>query len=483
MPVIDGHSSDLLEDELEGAEDTNEIVDVINIVKMDTNNGNKDTNESKVYDETTQLEKEDDLTQLSCNPINSILQSQPSSPLIYNYEETQLTCDRLFINTQELEKLAAINDSIDKELAELEKKLATSSNSKENINVEDFNFIPKVKRTESKPLTESKLLALSKMADPISYSSPKTSKIISPRSAKVIDFTDKSSKVSKLSKDTTEMKPTVKTIRVSKRETKSIPTESTATSPDYSTLTESVSAVKVQLKTIETLSDSKSSSGKIKICSSNSKSTKRTSLNSKTTTASNKAEGIKNISTTGIKDEKSILQLTKFNDTFNCSISPDSPYLIVPTGPGLIVKKRTMKYFEAILLKKEIISFDWIDACLKAGKIISISEYLIKGDQLGKRSNSKSNLFTSSHKIYLYGAFNQPPRDQLEQLIRLTNSPILEDVNELTRGSIVLADPSSQFTFEKDAQVIKKYPIVSPNWLLDSISCGKVLDFSGYLIL
>lgn len=46
---------------------------------------------SKIYDETTQ-------------PMNTTEykpSSQPSSPLIYSLEETQLSCDRLIINTQE----------------------------------------------------------------------------------------------------------------------------------------------------------------------------------------------------------------------------------------------------------------------------------------------------------------------------------------------------------------------------------------------
>ena len=150
-----------------------------------------------------------------------------------------------------------------------------------------------------------------------------------------------------------------------------------------------------------------------------------------------------------------------------------------------------MKYFEALILKKEIISFDWIECCLKAGKLLSSTAFKIKGDEIGLKHGKSSNReadfdyskIFSSHKLYLYGEFSQPPRDQLELLIKSSTATLLENVSELSRGSIILADPSSQFTFEKDAEIIKKYPIVSPGWVLDSISCGKALDFHGYLIL
>ena len=83
----------------------------------------------------------------------------------------------------------------------------------------------------------------------------------------------------------------------------------------------------------------------------------------------------------------------------------------------------------------------------------------------------------------MYGEFSQPPRDQLKELIKASKAVLIEDVKEISRGTIVLADPTSQFIFEKDAEIIKKHPIVSPRWFLDSISCGKALDFHGYLIL
>lgn len=405
----DSQSSDLFTD----LEDQNYDDDSTQLINEGT---------SKIYDETTQpIQNNTDL---------------PSSPLIYS-EETQLTCDRLIINTQELEKLAAMNDSIDKELAELEKKLAEKN---DNLNILKENYLDgtndnKCKQTALQNKQEARVVKPTLKVKTKTYSSKSKTKTQEAQSVQT--------KKQKLSTDSDEV-----------------------FSP----------------KVLKKLTDHKT-----EIFPSNVKSKKHDKQDKM---------DLKGLTTTGIKDEKSLVQLTKFSDKFICPILPDLQsqttevsHLLVSTTPNFIVKKRTMKYFEALLLKKEIISFDWIEACLKAGKLLSSTAFKIKGDEIGlkqgkreKNETDYSKIF-SSHKFYLYGEFSQPPRDQLEHLIKSSTATIHENVQELSRGSIVLADPSSQFTFEKDAEIIKKYPIVSPSWFLDSISCGKALDFHGYLIL
>ena len=370
---------------------------------------------SRIYDETTQLE-----SSRRNSTINALITSIPSSQLIF--EETQLICcDRLIINTQELEKLAAINDSIDKELAELEMKLATTREEKEEIdtivdtreNVDSEN-----NASVNKNKCELPLLAV-----PITKQTTRTRIIQSSKT-----------------RNNSKLKDPVK---------KKIKKEESNGSCDDPTF-DPASSIRTTVK-------------------------------------------ITGITTTGVKDEKSQIQLAKFSDKFNYPILPDFQgfgevsHVLIPTGPGLIVKKRTMKYFEAILLKKEIISLDWISTCLKSDKLSSPTPFKIKGDEIGIKQGESSKKFSdkifSNYKFYLYGEFSQPPRDQLERLINATQTCILSNVQELSRGTVILADPSAQFTFEKDAQIIKKYPIVGTAWFLDSISCGRALEFHGYFIL
>jgi len=333
----------------------------------------------------------------------------PSSPLIYGGEaETQLLfTDKLMINTQDLDKLSAINESIDRELAELDKKLEEKcqglDDNKENLKV------------EPQPDKSSKVkVAL--------QTKPKISSV----KARVVTLT----------KNAEDKKPEV-----------------------------SIKVVRKRAKTIEDKPSSVDSLDQLIV---------------------------KGISTTAVKDEKSIIELTTFSDKFGISIQSEDLQqtgcpLVIPTSSGLVVKKRTMKYFEALILGIEIISFDWIRESLKANRLLPRSSFMICGDEIGLNSKIKSTKtrkgMFSSLKFYFYGNFDQPPREQLEKLLISADAVILTEVTELTRSSIVLVDPSSQFTFETDARIIKKSPIVGPNWVMDSISCGRVLDFHGYLII
>lgn len=262
---------------------------------------------SRIYDETSQLTNSKTKTaKATTTPSESEIKreyppSLPSSPLIYaQTEETQLlTCDKLLnINTQELEKLSAINDSIDKELAELEKKLAAASK-------------PETKNDDAVNEKENNI----------------TTNLVIEDERKVGRLKVYSSSKSKLN--------------LSKK-------GKLAGGPVAEEECERIDPLK---------------------------------LNS--------------ITTTGIKDEESLLQLTKFSDKFNCKIFSDFQFastLIIPTNPkNLIVKRRTMKYFEALILGKEIFSFDWVSACLKANKMISPLDFKIKGDEIGLGSGRSRN--------------------------------------------------------------------------------------------
>lgn len=395
---------------------------------------------SRVYDETTQVEGHGTSISSSNDDDDDgtvVDEMFSSSPLIYNEpdQDTQMTGnDRLIINTQELEKLAAINDSIDRELAELEMKLAENTNNTKN----DYENEDEINSNE---------------VNDNDY------KIKNKKEDKYLNIIEK---------------------------------ENMSSNVDFNLKTDKNESIKSKTLSIIT------------------KRTKTTKLNledSSFDVDEYDRSGLKAITTTAIKDENSLLLLTNWCDIFNIQIHPNLnstgvTHLIIPTGPDLIVKKRTIKYFEALLLDKiQIISFQWIEACLKnlnlkqkqkqkqkEHQLLDPKTFIIKGDEIGLTSRTTiatrdlSNLF-SSVKFYFYGNFSQPPRDQLEKLIIASNSKILKSTKELTRGAIVLADPTSQFTFEQDAETIRKYPIVSPNWILDSISCGAVLDFHGYLVL
>jgi hypothetical protein len=205
------------------------------------------------------------------------------------------------------------------------------------------------------------------------------------------------------------------------------------------------------------------------------------------------------VSASGIKGD-GLVQLAKWSDRFEIPVLPElagSSALVLATDAQFIVTKRTMKYFEALLQPEhfKLISSLWIEACLKAKKIIPHQQFLIKGDQVSckqrrggnKPATSLQALF-ASHRFYFYGALNQPPPDQLANLIELAGSKVIFDVEELPNAAksfkcMVLVDASNQVDYERDAEIIRRFPILSATWILDCFSCQRVLDYKEYLLL
>jgi hypothetical protein len=232
------------------------------------------------------------------------------------------------------------------------------------------------------------------------------------------------------------------------------------------------------------------------------------------------------ITTTSINGDR-LVQLTRWSDKFSIAVHPQFipgavNLLVLPTNAGLMVQKRTMKYFEALLYPEtcRVVSFDWMVACLSAGRVVDVERFVVKGDAHGyrpapSRTDSVMQTLFASHRFYLYGQFMQPPADQLLHLLQAAGAQIIGSVEELARersgkrrqgsqsmsmsysnssftegsGSsngatvLVLCDGSVQTTFEEDAQLIRKFPIVGPLWVMNCISAGRLIDRRPYLVL
>ena len=362
--------------------------------------------------------------------------SGPSSPVIQLQSESQLS-ER--INTQEFNRLLEMNDSITAELAELESKLATKPdlgfNTLNALDAIEFPSTPEDFTGENIPLKTNKKERVRK--------EPIRKEIIRKESVR------KESKV--LSR--------VKTIK-----------------------TEAVSTPVKRQEQVEVMpvKPVKLAKGKQSASPMTPK-----SMNSVI------------VSTSGLRDA-ALISLTKWCDQFNITVLPELEgcnALILATDDQLIVQKRTMKYFEALLQpqKYTLISHKWIEACLKSKKLVSSDAFKIKGDQVSKKrkqtpSSQPRSLF-ASHRFHLYGsAFNQPPPDQLEKLITLAGSEVIHEADQLPNAAksykcMVIVDAASQTDYERDAEIIKRFPILSATWILDCISCQRVIDYKEYLLL
>lgn len=356
----------------------------------------------------------------------------PSSPFLHLQSESQLS-ER--VDTQEFNRLLEMNESIAAELAELDRKLADKPDL-------GFNTLAALEEIEFPSTPDDFTLEIEN---------------IEPK--------PKRSKISTTSKNRAPVK----------REAKAISRVKTIKSEAVSTPVKQL--VEVSITPIKPIKLAKSKKP--------------------TTPVTPKSINSIVVSTSGLKDA-SLITLTKWSDQFNIKVLPELDgcnTLIVATDDQLIVQKRTMKYFEALLVpeKVSLISFKWIEACLKSKKLVPSEPFRIKGDQVSKKrkqspSSQPHSLF-ASHRFYLYGsAFCQPPPDQLDALIKLAGSEVIYDIEQLptlakSYKCMILVDASNQTDYETDAETIKRFPILSATWILDCISCQRVLDYKDYLLL
>lgn len=361
-----------------------------------------------------------------------------SSPILHLQSESQLS-ER--VDTQEFNRLLEMNESIAAELAELDRKLAD----KPDLGI---NTLAALEEIEFPSTPDDFTLEVEN---------------IPPKPKKIKSSTYMAEKTT--SKTREPVKPEAKVIS--------------------------------RVKTIKSEAISTPVKQQVEVSITPVKAIKLTKSKKPTTPVTPKSIDSSFVSTSGLIDA-SLITLAKWSDQFSIKVLPeldDCNTLIVATDDQLIVQKRTMKYFEALLVpeKMSLISFKWIEACLKSKKLVPSEPFRIKGDQVSKKrkqspSSQPHSLF-ASHRFYFYGsAFFQPPPDQLYKLIKLAGSEVIHDVEQLLTQAksykcMILVDASSQTDYETDAEIIKRFPILSATWILDCISCQRVLDYKDYLIL
>lgn len=92
--------------------------------------------------------------------------------------------------------------------------------------------------------------------------------------------------------------------------------------------------------------------------------------------------------------------------------------------------------------------------------------------------------------MFLYGSFQKPGKDDLLRLLAKAGAVIVESLDQLSglkclpSAVTVVADPLIQDSFEVGLAILKKWqPIVSSQWLLDSISAMQIQPKKLYCVL
>lgn len=222
------------------------------------------------------------------------------------------------------------------------------------------------------------------------------------------------------------------------------------------------------------------------------KKTKRTKTNNKNVKKKEKIL-IKSITFSNMKNEQELIAafVNTHPDIQPTDLITDSTTLLVmPTKNNVV--KRTFKYMMAVLYGCPVVSRDYLDAAVN-NDTINIEDYLVDGDEyendnIVKRSMQSHQLgepgLFHNMKFYFYGTFEKPPLQELQALIMSGGGQVIASIDKLSKGCIVLCDPTTTGSFEKDAGVIAKHrPIISTAWIFACISCYMLQEKRDFVVL
>ena len=154
---------------------------------------------------------------------------------------------------------------------------------------------------------------------------------------------------------------------------------------------------------------------------------------------------------------------------------------------------RTLKFLQAIINRKWIISINWIKECLNKNVLIQPNNYEVL-DTNGESGPFRSRNFPKSEKLFegyelaLQGFFNAIPKDDLIGLLKTEGAQVARSVHSLSfrkKSLIIMEDgcltPGSKKDAERNFQALK-VPTLSTDWTLDSISSFQIMPISNYLM-
>ncbi|KAI8147528.1 hypothetical protein BJV82DRAFT_349896 [Fennellomyces sp. T-0311] len=174
------------------------------------------------------------------------------------------------------------------------------------------------------------------------------------------------------------------------------------------------------------------------------------------------------------------------------AVSEEVTCVVVATDDRRLAKHRTIKYLQAVLMGKTIVSQDWISACYEAGRMVPTNPYEVVGDPVGVSSAENTLQRAREHIVsgdklfkdqvfWFYGTFTRPTQDELSSLITLGGGRIETSGDELPAAGDIIC--SSRLTTTEAGRLVARYhkKPVACAWILDCISAYEVLRKDKYV--
>ncbi|KAM5272935.1 breast cancer type 1 susceptibility protein [Ctenodactylus gundi] len=160
------------------------------------------------------------------------------------------------------------------------------------------------------------------------------------------------------------------------------------------------------------------------------------------------------------------------------------------------VCERTLKYFQGIAGGKWVVSYFWVTQSIKERRILDEHDFEVRGDVVNggnhqgpkKARESPDRQIFRGLQICCYGPFTNMPTDQLEWMLQLCGASVVKELSSFTLGkgahAVVVVQPDA-WTEDSGFHAIGQMceaPVVTREWVLDSISLCECRGLDTYLI-
>ncbi|XP_020651752.3 breast cancer type 1 susceptibility protein [Pogona vitticeps] len=185
----------------------------------------------------------------------------------------------------------------------------------------------------------------------------------------------------------------------------------------------------------------------------------------------------------------------KTESVWSNKITEETTHVVMKTDEDLVCE-RTLKYFLGIAGQKWVVSYQWIEQSLKAGKVLNEEDFEVRGDVSNGRSHqapkrargSSAGKLFQGLEICCYGPFTDMLPEQLEWMVELCGATLVRQPHLFScathAAAVVVVQPDA---WVEDA-TCPEFPlhcsatVVSREWVLDSVACYQRRPFEDYVV-
>eukprot|EP00057_Strongylocentrotus_purpuratus_P027742 XP_011682216.1 PREDICTED: uncharacterized protein LOC755086 [Strongylocentrotus purpuratus] len=202
------------------------------------------------------------------------------------------------------------------------------------------------------------------------------------------------------------------------------------------------------------------------------------------------ATGLNRLELRQVEQLTSQLANCRFASAFNANTT----HVIVKTDSSLVCE-RTLKYFQGIAARAWIVSFQWVHDSLKARKILAEEDYEVRGDVVNgedhhgpKRARTVEGPgFMAKFDLCCIGPFTGLNKDQLVGLCEMCGASTVQHPSLFPynpgRKAFIVVEPN--LDTDRNYQGLQRkfrVPVISREWVLDSIALYKSQPITDYLL-